>query len=100
MIDLVKGFMVSPGLKAQLLVPKPPGICKIILRLTPGNAREAKAAASIHDTREAVGVLNLGHLVTSTKLQRTPSQNAAFMRQIWARRGLLPDECGVPKKGS
>src|SRR5882724_6783966 len=36
------------------------------------------------------------HLVTATKLQRAPSRNAAFMRQIWARRRLLPDESGVP----
>jgi len=59
MIDLVKGFMVSPGLKAQLLVPKSPEICKIILRLTPGNAREVKAAASIHIFAERVLVRNL-----------------------------------------
>jgi len=36
------------------------------------------------------------HLVTVAKLQRTPGWNAAFMRQIWARRRLLPDESGVP----
>jgi len=39
---------------------------------------------------------NGAHLVAATKLQRTPSWNAAFMRQIWARRRLLPDESGVP----
>src|SRR5882724_2740712 len=37
-----------------------------------------------------------GDLVTATKLQRAPSRNAAFMRQIWARRRLLPDESGLP----
>src|SRR5882724_2001281 len=34
--------------------------------------------------------------VTATKLQRAPRRNAAFMRQKWARRRLLPDESGVP----
>ena len=41
-------------------------------------------------------LLGWAHLVTATKLQRAPSRNAAFMRQIWARRRLLPDESGVP----
>lgn len=59
MIDLVKSFMVSPGLKAQLLVPKSPVICKIILRLTPGNGRQVKAAASIHILADRVLVRNL-----------------------------------------
>src|SRR5260370_41089624 len=37
-----------------------------------------------------------GNLVNATKLQRAPSRNAAFMRQIWARGRLLPEESGVP----
>ncbi len=39
MIVLVKGFMVLL-LEAQLLVPKPRVICKIILRLSHGSSTE------------------------------------------------------------
>src|SRR6266850_8258460 len=52
----------------------------------------AEAEASASKSRANTGA----HLVTATKLQCAPSRNAAFMRQIWAWRGLLPDESGVP----